>query len=245
MANGIFVAATGMLNQSRRLNITGNNLSNADTAGYKRDVLAQKSFGDHLTYCIVPGEGAAPIGLATHGVVADETVTQFEQGGLDQTGRGLDFAIAGDGFFTFQTPNGEALSRGGHFFLDAEGYLSDAAGNRVLGDDGPIMLTSGEITVGSDGVIYQDGVEAGKLRITVPGDMAGVEKQGEGFFAYAGDTVDFTGAVAQGALEASNVDVTAQMTDMIAATRAFQTCAQVVKTMDEMTAKAAQLGSLR
>jgi len=246
MIRGVYIAATGLLNQARSLDVAGNNLANLDTAGYKRDTLSKKSFGEHLAYCLTPGRGALPIGTSTHGVVADGIVTQFEQGSAEQTRRNLDLAIRGEGYFTVALGDGTAaLTRNGRFFLDGSGYLTDASGNPLMGTNGPIQLASPDITVDPDGNIYSGDALQGTLLITCPADPASVIKLGEGFYSYAGPVLEFSGRIGQGALERSNVDVTSEMAGMIADTRSFQTCAQVVRTMDEMMAEAVQLGSLK
>jgi fagellar hook-basal body proteins len=245
MVRGIYIAATGLLSNTRSMDVAGNNLANLDTSGYKRDVLTQRSFGEHLTYLLSPDVGTSEIGTVTHGVTSDGAVTQYSQGNVEETGRNLDFAIGGEGFFTIALPNGTALSRDGRFSLNGDGYLTDTAGNMVQGVSGPIQFNSSDFTVDGNGNIYEDGAQAGALLITCPSDPAAVQKQGEGYYSYNGATVGFTGRIVQGSLESSNVDVTSEMAGMIADTRAFQTCAQVVRTMDEMAAKAVQLGSLK
>lgn len=245
MTNGIYIAATGMISRSRSLNITGNNLANLETAGYKRDETTTKSFGEHMVYYLASGETARPLGDCTHGVATDRTVTQYAQGGIEETRRSMDLAINGNGYFTMAVPGGTALTRNGRFFLNNEGYLTDTAGNRVLGVNGPIRLQSDRFTVDESGGVYESNMLTNQLRITVPANPDAVQKQGEGFYAYAGAAANFDGRIVQGALEASNVNLTSEMAGMIEDSRAFQTCAQVVRTMDEMMAKGAQLGSLK
>lgn len=244
MGRGIYTAATGLLSNTRSMNVTGNNLANVETAGYKKDAVTKRSFGDHLTYLLSQG-GAQEIGTVTHGVISDETVTDYGQGAMESTGRSLDLAIGGEGFFTVMRADGAVLSRNGRFSMDGEGYLTDGAGNRVLGEGGQIKLNSLDFSVDTKGNIYEDGKLTDTLRITCPTDEAAVTKLGEGFYGYDGDTAAFEGEVVQGALESSNVDVSSEMTRMISDTRAFQSCAQVLRTMDEAISKGVQLGSLK
>lgn len=245
MVQGIYTAATGLLSNARSMDVAGNNLANLDTSGYKRDVLTQRSFGEHLTYLLSPETGVSEIGTVTHGVIPDRIVTQYSSGNVEETGRNLDFAIGGEGFFTVALPNGTALSRDGRFSLNENGYLTDTAGNMVQGVNGPIQINSPDFSVSENGTVYVNGVQTGALLITCPADPAAIRKQGEGYYSYNGATVGFTGRIVQGSLESSNVDVTSEMAGMISDTRAFQTCAQVVRTMDEMASKAVQLGSLK
>jgi len=245
MGRGIYTAATGLISNTRSMNVTGNNLANLETAGYKKDSITKRSFGDHLTYLLSQNGEADEIGTLTHGVISDETVTDYGQGALLGTGRSLDLAIGGEGFFTVMRANGTALSRNGRFSLDGEGYLTDGAGNRVLGEGGQIKIENMDFSVDEKGNIYEDGKLTDTLRITCPADGAAVTKLGEGFYGYEGDTAAFEGKIVQGALESSNVDVAGEMARMITDTRAFQSCAQVVRTMDETISKGVQLGSLK
>ena len=246
MTRGVYIAATGLLSQARSLDVIGNNLANLETAGYKKDVLTKKSFGDHLTYRLSPEGGAAQIGSSSSGVIADGTITQYSQGETERTNRNLDLAIQGEGFFTVILQDGTpALTRDGQFTLDQDGYLTDFAGNRVQGTNGLIQLNNPDFTVDQSGNIYSGNTLAGTLMITCPADPTSVKKQGEGLYSFSGASVGFTGRIEQGALEASNVDMTSEMAGMIAGTRSFQTCAQIVRTMDEMMSKAVQLGSLK
>lgn len=246
MTRGVYIAATGLLNQARSLDVIGNNLANLETAGYKKDVLTTKSFGEHLTYRLSPEGGAAMIGSSSRGVIADGTITQYSQGTTEKTNRNLDLAIQGEGFFTVMLQDGtSALTRNGQFTLDENGYLTDSAGNPVQGANGLIQLNGSDFTVDQSGNIFTGDTLAGTLMLTCPADPAAVKKQGEGLYSYTGASLGFAGRIEQGALEASNVDMTSEMAGMIAGTRSFQTCAQVVKTMDEMMSKAVQLGSLK
>ncbi|MEA5064533.1 MAG: flagellar hook-basal body complex protein, partial [Eubacteriales bacterium] len=122
MNNAIYAATTGMINQARTLDVAASNIANAETAGYKRDQLITSSFSERLVNRL---EGqATEIGAHTHGAIVGELVTDYTQGRLESTARALDFAILGEGYFSVEGPDGEnAVTRDGHFEVDAEGFL--------------------------------------------------------------------------------------------------------------------------
>lgn len=236
MNNGIYSAATGMLSQGRALDVTASNLANINTAGYKRDRMVLSTFGE-LTVNRIEG-GKTEIGTHTHGAIASAIVTDASQGTLEVTGRTLDFAILGEGYFSIETAAGEsAVTRDGRFHTDAEGYLRTAADGYVLGQGGRIQLPRGEITVGEGGALFNGGQPVGQLAIVVPGEEADSTKLPNNSMTQPDGGGTFEGRIVQGQLERSNVDMVEEMTAMMAASRAFQSCAQAIKTLDAASQK--------
>ena len=118
------IAATGMLAQELKMNVTANNLANANTAGFKR---ARAEFEDLLSEKIAQAEatreegGGRPAPLEVGlGVRVGSTTRSFAQGDLINTQNPLDVAIEGAGFFAVRTPTGEtAYTRAGNLRIDA------------------------------------------------------------------------------------------------------------------------------
>ncbi len=134
MNNAIYSATSGLMNRSRALDVTAANLANANTAGYKRDRLVTSSFGERGAYRLQDDGSRTEIGGETHGAIVDEVFTDFTQGVVDNTGRALDFAIVGEGFFSIETAGGvEASTRDGSFQVDGEGFLRTATGGLRAG----------------------------------------------------------------------------------------------------------------
>ena len=96
---------------------------------------------------------------------AERAITQSTQGNLESTGNPLDVAIQGPGFFAVQTGDGVRYTRNGSFRVSANGQLLSASGDPVLGEQGPIQLANGSVTISGDGTISIDGALAGKLRV--------------------------------------------------------------------------------
>ncbi len=246
MMRGLYVAGTGLINRSRQLDIAGNNLSNLSTPGYKKEGLVSSSFGEYMTLRGGNGE-IEQVGATTHGVIAAEGYTDYTQGAFDQTGSGLNLAIEGEGFFTLRMADGgQALTRSGQFALDEGGNLCDGAGNTVLGMNGPIAAAGADFTVNSEGQVFIDGVYTDTLRISRPADMNGLIKQeGSLYINGQGALVPFEGKIVQGALESANVEITAEMSSMIENSRAYQSCSQIIRMMDQILEKSVnELGSL-
>jgi flagellar basal-body rod protein FlgF len=238
MNKAIYSATTGMLNRSRALDVTASNLANASTTGYKRDRLITSTFGESVALRL---DGApSTIGADTRGAIVEEVVTDYSQGVFEATGRALDFAIAGDGYFSIETADGqEAATRDGSFAVDPEGFLRTAAGGYVLGQNGRIEVGAGVVTIDQSGVVYSDGQVVDTLAILVPGeDGNAAAKEAPNALERPEGEGTFTGRILQGTLERSNVDMLEEMTAMMAASRAFQSCAQAVRILDTINQKA-------
>jgi flagellar basal-body rod protein FlgG len=224
---GLFIAASGMVSEQTRQDQLSNDLANASTPGYKPDEAPQRSFGALL---LANTEGGAAVGGVDQGVAVGKTFTDMTPGSIHETGEPLDFAIEGKGFFAVQTPQGVRYTRDGQFTASAAGVLTDSLGNPVLDQGGA------QIRVGPKGT-----VEAGALGVF---EVPGAAKQGENLFtgAAAGRA---TGAVRQGALEASGVNGAKVMVDMITELRNFQSGQQAIQTIDQTLQQATtQVGSL-
>ena len=213
--NGMIRAANALHYWERRQEIASNNLANAETTGFKAERVFARILGDDIP-------------------VADAE-TDLSHGAIRETADPLDLAIAGDGFFVVNTPNGERLTRGGAFTLDVNGQVVDASGNPLLGEAGPIVAASGAVVIDRAGRVSVNGTEVDTLRVeTVP---AGTELTHEGgtFFlpdaARASQPADAR-QVRQGALEESNVGTIDSMVDLISIQRAYAAVQKAVTTLD-------------
>lgn len=242
MHSGFYTIASGLLTRQREIDTIGNNLANLQTPGYRSDrivtsafelgLLKQQEGGTERTL----GDGGSPI------TVVGDSVTVMTGGDFQSTGRTLDIAIGGDGFFNVQGQDGTTyLTRNGQFTVDEQGYLSLAGLGRVLGQGGLLQVGSDQVTVDQTGNVYNDaGALVGTLSITRQADDTVLEKMDNGAFTAPQGTVnaqDYT--IYQGVLERSNVDMNQEMTNFISAQRAFQTCSSALKMIDELDQAAA------
>jgi flagellar basal-body rod protein FlgG len=257
MNSSLRTSASGMAAQQRMIDVIANNLANVNTTGFKRsrmsfeDVLYETLQGPRsATAQGSEGVGAVQIGK---GVRIGAVMRLHGQGAPETTQRPLDVAIEGDGFFQVRRPDGTtAYTRDGSFTLSESGMLVTNGGHAVL----PSITVPGDatsVTIAPDGTVSaiaagnQSPVELGRIELARFVNSCGLLSIGENQYAEtpaAGQPMtgspqeDGFGRVLQGALETSNVEIVQEMTDMIAAQRAYEINAKAITASDEM-AKAA------
>lgn len=265
MSKGIFTAVSGAIAQSAKLDTIANNLANVNTPGFKRD---GQLFKEYLTsYEKEPGLITVPrvpssiesfhdMGGGDKSYVdLDGTWTDYSQGALKQTGNPLDCALEGDGFYEVATPDGVRLTRNGNFNIDNEGKLVTKQGFPVLaagasgGDPAARQIRipvegRANITVSPSGEIFQGAQNLAKLSIVTVAQKDGLQKQGMNLYNFRENfqpevvaAKDVT--IHQGWIEGSNVNPVKEMTEMIAATRTFETTQKAIQAYDQMAGKAA------
>jgi flagellar basal-body rod protein FlgF len=214
MERGLYIAASGMLAEQVRQDQIANDLANSSTPGYKADRSSQRSFGDLLLENSATGQTIGPLGLAT---TIARTVTDLSQAPTRDTGEPLDFAIEGPGFFQLRTPQGIRFTRNGQFMRSAQGFLTDAEGHQVLGQNGrPVAVKPDGTAATSPGVF----------------NVPNARKVGDSLFQGAASG-RATGTVKSGALEGSGTDPARSMVDMIASYRAYEAGQKAIRTIDE------------
>lgn len=236
MLRGMQIAGRGMTVQMAKSDIIANNLANADTTGFKRDVHTVKSFKEVLLDRIEARPYyARGIGYLGSGASSGPMTVDFGFGAIHMTENPLDFAIEGDGFFVIETPSGVSLTRDGSFALNGLGELVTKDGYRVLGDNGAIQILQGELTVGRNGEVFVDGVKVGKLVVWSVDDKIALSKQGTNLYRISSDVstreID-NPHIMQGCLERSNVSVVREMLEMIVGMRNFEACQRILHSYD-------------
>ncbi|MGC4120553.1 MAG: flagellar basal-body rod protein FlgG [Myxococcales bacterium] len=253
MLRSLYTAATGMDAQQLKMDVIANNIANAGTAGFKK---ARPEFEDLLSETIRaasapdPQGGSEPVPLQVGlGVRTGATTRSFSQGDMLNTGNPLDVAIAGNGFFRVQRPNGElAYTRAGNFVVDADGRLATPHGELV--DPGiTVPSDAQEITIRGDGTVLakvpgrDDLQELGRVELTAFQNPAGLYALGGNLFeasAAAGEPLTTRpgeqglGTLSQGFLEGANVKAVEEMIDMISTQRAYELNSKVIQTADQM-----------
>jgi flagellar basal-body rod protein FlgG len=247
-------AATGMMAMELNVQVISNNLANMTTTGYKR----QRAEFQDLLYDHVSRIGTQtssqgnilPVGIDLgSGVKAVGTPRLMTQGTLSQTGGTLDVAIRGDGFFKVQMPDGTyAYSRDGSFQMDAQGRIVTAQGNLVMpgvtipsNSTGLTINAQGQVSVIPQGsstpqilgqlVLTRFINQAGLLPI---GDNLYTETPASGTPEDGTPNTDGAGDLLQGSLEQSNVDSVTEITNLIAAQRAYEMNSKVITAADQM-----------
>jgi flagellar basal-body rod protein FlgF len=239
MDAAMYKALSGAVVQMHRLDVASQDLANVNTSGYKGQRLA---FNEVLAKRLPADE--RPGGF----VAVGDQRTQFTPGVLQTTGDPFHLAIEGDGFFAVQTAAGERYTRNGNFTMKSDGTIITPAGEALLGEGGPLVLTGRSFEVAADGTVRSkaadsapgsEPVEIGKLRVVRFTDARKAQKEGANLFR--GDPTNVTDVddtrVLQGSLEQSNVSPIDSMVSMISINRQFEAYEHAMKLMDSTTEK--------
>ncbi|MBY9074029.1 flagellar hook-basal body complex protein [Nocardioides sp. WL0053] len=212
MLRSLFSAISGLRANQTMLDVTGNNIANANTAGYKgTSIVFQDTLSQMLTSASAPAGnrgGTNPIQVGL-GVQVGGTTTNLNQGSAQATGRATDLMIQGDGFFMVRRNGEDLFTRAGAFSFDSagqlvtldgdtvQGYRADAAGNIAGGN--PVDVTVPEMAdenaanplrsynIGGDGVItgiFDDGTRRPLFQLALANfaNPEGLERAGDTAF---------------------------------------------------------------
>jgi len=253
MEAALWVAKTGLDAQQTRMTVIANNLSNANTTGFKRD---RATFEDLLYQNLRQGGAqtsantAAPTGLLLGtGTRVVSTEKLHVQGNLIQTQNAFDVAISGEGFFQILQPDGTlGYSRDGGFKLSAEGVLVNSSGYR-LQPEIAIPQNAKTITIGADGTVSVQAVgqaqaqTIGQIQIARFICPSGLQSVGGNLYRETSSsgppqvgipTQQGNGQLSQGSLESSNVNVVEEMVNMIETQRAYEVNSKAIEAVDGM-----------
>jgi flagellar basal-body rod protein FlgG len=234
----LYTSNTGINAASDFLDVLSNNVANSNTVGYKT---LSARFQD-LAYTGLVATPPDPTGTQLgSGAALDDTVGLFTQGGLSPTGRPLDLAIQGNGFFAVTLPDGTTgYTRAGNFTVDGSGQIVSAEGFR-LSPPVTVPADTTAVSVGADGTITATTaagpVAAGQLGITTFGNPSGLLRVGQTTFAESvasgpgtasAPGTNGAGTLQVGFLESSNVDISTELVNIIIAQRAFSANTQAV-----------------
>nr|WP_320050103.1 flagellar hook basal-body protein [uncultured Desulfuromonas sp.] len=241
MSSGVYAALSGAVARMQTVEVVSNNLSNANTLGYKKDrvqfsavldstVQAQQSGGINYSYVEV-------------------AQTDYSQGMLVDTRNDFDVAISGDGYFKVRSDDGELyFTRIGAFDRRADGTLVTRTGEEVLSPanenivlpDGPFVIDERGRILGNEGVVNE-------LALVDP-DTDLLIKRGNGRYSFDGDERVIPAAVnsqlMQGHLEQSNVKSIEETTLMMTSLRAFENYQKAMKNYFTLESKMDDIGSL-
>ena len=232
----LYIASSGANQDLVATSLRANNLANAQTNGFKAQLEQARSMP-------VYGEG-----LPTRVFAMTESPTNnYESGPMIQTGRDLDVAVQGDGWFAVQDAQGnEAYSRDGNFQLGADGVLEDVHGNVVMGDTGPIFLpvpldnlniaADGTISIRPQGAPESVLEEVGRLKLVKP-EYRDMERGNDGLFRMQDGSIaeaDETVAIRTGMLEGSNVNAIDEMVNMLSLQRHYELQVKMMKKADTL-----------
>ena len=251
MVRGMYIAGTGMLLQRRLMENITNNITNADTTGYKKEHLVSHMFDDVMIERIKDTNVVGwtrYVGPLNWGTQIDQLYIDFQPGSLEGTERSTDMALIGNVFFVMQTDAGERYTRNGAFYIDDQGYLVDGEGNCLLGENGPIYVGGLNFTVDGLGGVWLDGEFTDNIRVVSFADNESLRKQGSNlYFALEDPEAEPQPyGIRQGFLETSNTDIAREMVDMLTVFRTYETNQRMLTMIDETVGKAVnEIGRLR
>lgn len=240
MLKGFYNLSSSMITQNRNLDVVSNNIVNVSTPGFKKDTMTATTFKEQMLARTGNTDRRNVTELNTNSMIvtAEETITNFSQGGFEDTGDMLNVALRNKGFFEIQTQNGNVYTRNGAFITDNEGYLTLPGVGRVMGKSGePIILTTENIVIDAAGSITDgEGNYIDDIRVVDFENYDQINKNREGHIV-GNNPVEVEGGIIQGALERSNVSMVDEMAIMMRSQRAIQSASQILKMYDRLMEK--------
>jgi len=231
MNSGFYNAAIQMANGSvQDMEVHTQNLANSSMPGYKRVESSHTAFADSLQRQVDEAESSSPLSI------------NHTQGALRATGRPLDFAIEGEGFFVVSDGQREFLTRNGNFRVSAEGHVVNSLGMAVQMVAGDLRIPQGSTAAGleiDDQLnLRANGKVIGQLRVVAVEQPETLEQAGTTLFVSngAGET-DAGCKVLNGFLEQSNTGIFEEMVGMMTTMRNYEACQKMLRTVDEADEK--------
>jgi flagellar basal-body rod protein FlgF len=236
MDTGIYVSLSGQLAMEKRLETIAQNIANATTAGYRASGVDFAS--------IVSRISPVPTNFSSTG----ENYVDEHSGGFRKTGGPLDVAIQGNGYLSFESPQGVFYSRDGRLTMQPDGQLTSVTGYPVLDAGGGAVSADpqgGPLTISRDGSILQDGVRRGSLGLFVLNLQEGFSRFENSGLVPATDaeavTSFTTNGVLQGYIEESNVNPINELVRLIEVTRNFESISALTERAQDAQRAALQV----
>ena len=239
MLTGMYGAASAMNALATQQEVIASNLAHASVPGHRGKIV---SFAPIELNNNVNGH------VSRQGAELVQVTTDFTQGVVQASGRSLDVAINGEGFFAIQGPNGPLYTRNGSFHVDAEGNLITVDGRAVLSESGPIQLptpfTENNLRITPTGEVFAGEQSVGVLQLTQFANPDQLKTVGTTLFEAGPEAQPqaFTGVVMQGFRESSNVSAVNELVRMLVGMRQFEAAQRTLRSMDSALAQHAQGG---
>jgi flagellar basal-body rod protein FlgF len=252
MPYGLYISAEGAQAQSLRMEVVSNNIANANTPGFKRELAVfQSRLAEAAQRGLVP-PGSGAIDDLGGGVDSLATITDFSSGPIKRTEVPTDVAIEGNGFFVIRRDGKNFLTRAGNFMLTAAGTLVTQNGDPVMATDGnPITIDPerGPWEITPEGAVSQAG-EKNYLALVRPRSYGDLVKTEGNLFSPLAPTVpvpETERQVLNRYLEQSSVEPVSEMTEMIETSRAFEANVNMIRSQDtilgELVSRVLKTGS--
>lgn len=249
MLDSLFIAATGMHAEQAQIDTVANNLVNMNTVGFKKSRVAFQTLMPAPVAGADAIESPQPTSFRGMGVAGADALVDFANGSLKQTLGELDFAIQGSGLFEVQLPDGSyAYTRNGALHVNSDRLLVNADGY-PLSAQIEIPSDAEQVVVDANGRVQVKSpssdqlIELGYLQLSQFANPAALQPIGNNLYRasdaageplYSDPGDNGAGLVSQGYLEASNVQMIEELTNMMTAQRAYEAGAKVLKASDEL-----------
>ncbi len=235
MISGLYSAATALDAAEARHRVASENLAHVHQPGHRRRILEQTTFAETLRRLNRTPESSSTLGTRA---AESSTYVDFTSGILEQSGRSLDLAIQGDGFFAVDGPEGPLYTRNGRFFVSSEGVLTTIDGLPVRGTGGPLTIPQGttvsSITVDRDGRLVAGEAEIGQLELVRFESPENLQAAGASLFSDPGTATAQPAdvQVLQGFIEGSNVTPINELISIMISSRQYEAGTRVLKAID-------------
>lgn len=228
----IYVLASGGERALEQLDNVTNNISNANTSGFKKVLIREMSQK-------IP-ENLPPLDSLFVFPRFIDSPTLNSQGPLIKTENPFDVAIQGEGFFTVETGIGRFYTRNGHFAISSDGFLVTSSGGYILDENNQrIRLNPNQrVEITKDGAIYQEGEQVARIRVV---NLQNLSHVGDSY--YTGQELPATNySLNQGYIESSNVEIIKEMVELITSHRRFDIYMNLIKSLDVLEGKVNEIG---
>ncbi len=237
----LYTAMTGATERVHAQSVTANNLANATTTGFKKDLAV-------MLHQPIRREDDS-----RHYAVATTEMQDFKPGQLQVTDRELDVAVQGEGWMAVIGQDGATgYTRSGSLQVGADGFLRNRAGEMVLGNEGPISVPpDSRVTIARDGTVNVEGrgefagniAQIDRLMLVNP-ELSALKKGSNGLFQLKGGGEALPAAEVRleiGALEGSNVSAIEAMTEMIQTSRQYEMQVKMMKTANDLSQRTSSI----
>ena len=257
MIRSLFSGVSGIRNHQVRMDTISNNIANVNTTGFKA---ARANFQDSLNQTLRGGgAGRNPMQAGT-GIIVGSIGTKMEQGPLQMTGRALDLAISGTGFFKVSDGTNEYYTRDGSFFIDTDNNIVNSSGLKLQNDGGDMAFDGTVVSLSVDKaglVTYYTTDDPNtantglSIQVFTFPNQEGLSKIGNSMYKYDASVTgepeahtpgsDGSGNLESGFLEMSNADLSEEFTTMITTQRGYQANSRVITVSDSLLEELIQL----
>jgi flagellar basal-body rod protein FlgG len=266
MISQLHMAKSALFAFQRKLQVIVNNISNAQTVGYKRRSVEMESLFPLVLESVINEGDDSSVGASRsrkryveygQGVRIADIRKDMTPGSIEVTNQPLDMAIDGAGFFQFRLADGQlAYGRAGNLHVDAEGNVVDPNGH-PLEPSVRLPREYSEVIINEEGKVFvqtngdPNPREVGQVLLAVFPNGAGLKDVGQNMYlptAASGDPTfevpgrGLAGAIRQRALEFSNVNVIEEMMSMVLCQRAFDVTVKAINSGDAMLKSGSDLG---